>query len=165
MDMMTFLTWFGAGLSIIGAAVSIWQAIRSQSAAKEAQRIRAQMIDHREAAELSQVQASCKKAQKSMEKYGPASIAGSLNGISPEKDAGDVQEFIFFLREQRAHFGMSRPNEADQFCEILLPLLDDFAQAANTVILRDFGKQIAIHLSSISAVIKMHLDGKRESVR
>lgn len=165
MDMMEALTWVGTILSVVGAGVSIWQAIRSKSAATEARRIRSLLIDHRETSELSQIQASCRKAQKSMDKYGPGSVADNLHGVSPANDARDVQEFILCLQEQRAHFGETQPNDVDKFCDVLLPLLDEFAQALDPVLLRDKGKQIVIQLSGFSAVIKLHLDRKREAIR
>lgn len=165
MDTMSVLSWVGMLASVGGAGVSIWQASQSRDAAKEAIRIRAQLVDHRVSSELAHVQAICKKAQKSMEKYGPGSVPSSLAGVSPKRDAEDVQEFIICLKEQRDHFGATQPNEVDQFCEVLTPLLDRFAQATSPELLRENGKQIVVHLSSISSVIKKHLDGKRETVR
>lgn len=165
MNIMEGLTWIGTVVSIIGAGISIWQAIKSKSAATEACRIRSLLIDHRETSELSQIQASCRKAQKSMEKYGPGSVADNLHGISPANDARDVQEFVLYLREQRDHFGRNPPNEVDNLCDLLLPLLDEFAQAADPMMLRDKGKQIVIHLSGFSSVIKLRLDQKREAIR
>jgi hypothetical protein len=162
---MTVLSWVGTAASIGGAGISLWQASQSRNAADESIRIRAQLVDHRQASELAQVQAVCKKALKSMEKYGPGSVPSSLTGISPDSDAAAVQDFILCLNEQRAHFGTSRPNEADQFCDVLTPLLDMFAQADSTELLRENGKQIVVHLSSFSAAIKRLLDGKRETVR
>lgn len=165
MDTMSILAWVGTLASLGGAWVSLWQASQSRTAADEAIRIRSQLVDHREASELAHVQAVCKKAQKSMEKYGPGSVPSSLMGISPASDAADVQDFWVCLKEQRAHFGKALPNEADQFCDVLTPLLDKFAQATEPQPLREHGKQIVVHLSSIAAVIKKQLDGKRETVR
>jgi len=165
MDTMSFLTWAGTVASLGGAGISLWQAMQSRTAAEEAIRIRSQLIDHREASELTHLHALCKKAQKSMEKYGPGSVPSSLSGISPANDAADVQDFIVCLKEQRAHFGAARSNEADQYCDVLTPLLDKFAQAHSADGLRENGKQIVVHLSSISAAIKRQLDGKRETVR
>ena len=162
MDVMTLI---GTIASIGGAAVSIWQASVSRSAADEAIRVRAQLIDHREASELTHVQTLCKKAQKSMEKYGPGSVPSSLAGVSSANDAADVQEFVVGLKEQRAHFGSGKPNEADQFCDVLTPILDRFAQAVSPQDMREHGKNIVIHLSSMSASIKRQLDGKRDIVR
>ena len=165
MNTMEVLTWLGTILSVIGAGISIWQAIRSNSAADEARRIRSLLIDHRETSELSLIQASCRKAQKSMDKYGPGSAAHNLHGISSANDARDVQEFVFCLQEQRAHFGETQPNQVDNFCNVLVPLLDEFAQAYDPNLLREKGKQIVLQLSEFSAVIKLHLDRKRETIR
>jgi hypothetical protein len=166
METMTILTWVGTVASLGGAGVSLWQSLKSRSAAEEAERIRSQLIDHRKAVELAQVQATCRKAQKSMEKYGPGSVPSSLAGIiSQEKDAGDVQEFIVVLREHREHFGARQPNVVDQFCKTLTPVLNAFAQATDHVLWREHGSQIVIHLSSIAADIKKRLDHKREIAR
>lgn len=165
MDAMLALAWIGTLASIGGAGISAWQARQSRAAANEAVRIRAQLIDYRKTSELAHVQAVCKKAQKSMEKYGPGSVPSSLSGVSPGNDAANVQDFIVCLKEQRAHFGATHTNEADQFCDVLIPLLDKFAQADTPEALRECGKLIVMHLSSMSASIKRQLDDKRESVR
>jgi hypothetical protein len=165
MDTSLILAWLGTLASIGGAGISIWQALRSRSAADEAKRIRSQLVDRREASELAQVQTVCKKAQRSMEKYGPASVPSSLSGVSPGKDAQDVQEFCIILREHRAHFGARQPNDADQFCEVLMPILSAFAQADGVSAMREHGGLILTHLSSFAAVIKRQLDRKRETCR
>ncbi|MEO7862411.1 MAG: hypothetical protein ABIU05_18660 [Nitrospirales bacterium] len=100
-----------------------------------------------------------------MDKYGPGSIPSNLVGISPAKDASDVQDFLVLLKEQRGHFGASYPNEADQFCETLTPLLDNFAQSTTPEALREHGKQMVVHMSAMAAVIKRRLDQKQETVR
>lgn len=100
-----------------------------------------------------------------MEKYGPGSVPSSLTGIEPGTDARDVQEFIMNIREHRAYFGNKSPNEADEFCNVITPLLDTFAQANDSQGLRDNGKQIVVHLANMAAIIKRHLDAKRETYR
>ncbi len=100
-----------------------------------------------------------------MEKYGPGSVPSSLVGIELKNDAGDVQEFILSIREYRAYFGNKSPNEADKFCDIITPLLDDFAQATNPKDLRDNGKQIVVHLANMASIIKRHLDARKETYR
>lgn len=165
MDTMAQLTWLGTIASIVGAGISFWQSVRARSAADEAVRVKTQLVDHREASELTQLQTSCKKAQKSMEKYGPGSTPASLVGISHEKDAADLQEFIICFGELRGHFGQGSPNQADIFCKALTPLLDDFAQSNSNIEMRQKGKVIVIQLSTIAAAIKRQLDVKRETLR
>ena len=64
--------------------VSVWQASSARKSAKEAVRVKAQLIDKRKASELARVQTVCKEAVKSMGKYGPASAPSSLTGTSAE---------------------------------------------------------------------------------
>jgi len=165
MDAMSVLTVVGTVASIGGAWVSINQAGKSRTAAEEAKKVHAQLIDHRKTSDLAHVQSLCKKAQKSMEKYGPGSVPSSLVGIEPGNDARDVQEFIMTIREHRAYFGKKSPNEADEFCDVITPLLDDFAQTSEPDGLRENGKQIVVHLANMAAIIKRHLDAKKETYR
>ncbi|MGH1460741.1 MAG: hypothetical protein ACRBB6_01775 [Neptuniibacter sp.] len=164
MDAMSVLTVVGTVASIGGAWVSIHQAGKSRTAAEEAKKVHAQLVDHRKTSDLAHVQSLCKKAQKSMEKYGPGSVPSSLVGIEPGNDARDVQEFIMTIREHRAYFGNKSPNEADEFCNIVTPLLDDFSQKTDQG-LREIGKQIVVHLANMAAIIKRHLDAKKETYR
>ena len=165
MDTMTIFSVIGTFASLGGAVVAIWQAAQSRSAADEADRIRSQLVGHRETSELTQVQGLCKKALKSMEKYGPGSVPSSLAGVSQGSDAVNLQEFVFCLKEQREHFGLGQSNEADQFYDVIMPVLDAFAQATTPNELRKNGTLILSHLGSISATIKRLLDSKLETAR
>jgi len=164
MDAMSVLTVVGTVASIGGAWVSIQQAGKSRIAAEEAKKVHVQLVDHRKTSDLAHVQTLCKKAQKSMEKYGPGSVPSSLVGIEPGNDARDVQEFIMTIREHRAYFRNKSPNKADEFCDVITPLLDDFAQTTNQE-LRETGMQIVVHLANMAAIIKRHLDAKKETYR
>ena len=163
MDVATLFTIIGTVATIVGAVISFWQAGISKNAAKDAKRIRAELIDHRKTSELSLIQAVCRKAQKSMEKYGPASSPSSLIGVTPEKDAQDVQEFLLLLMENRAYFGNKSPNAADEFCERINPLLNSFAQSVNAEA-REYGSQILLLIGNMASVVKRLLDTKTEIV-
>ncbi len=174
---MEALTIISAMASIIGAYIAYDQASKAKSSADEAKRVRAQMVDHRQASELSNIQSSCKKALDSMKKYGPAFTPSRLAGINnnltdsfdaqvfSQRDGTDVQDFIYLLKEHREYFGNKKPNEADEFCDVLTPLLENFSGALSPEDRKKYGKQIATNLSSISAAIKKRLDNKREKIR
>ena len=100
-----------------------------------------------------------------MEKYGHGSVPSSLAGVSPASDANDVQQFMLAVTEHRMYFGQKSTNEADQFSEIIMPLLDSFAQSDDPESLRNYGKQIVVNLSNIASIIKRLLDSKRETYR
>ena len=163
MDAMSLLYIIGAVASVGGACVSIWQAYRSKSAADEARRVRTQLVGHRKTSEFSKLQAECKKAQNSIEKYGPGSVSEKLYGASPEIDAGEVRSFMLLVKEHRGLFDVKTPNSADQFYDNLAPILDKFSQSADQVdLLHEFGKQVLSHLNGMSSVIKDNLDRERE---
>lgn len=162
---MEALAIISAIASIIGALIAGKQATKAKSSANEAKRVRAQMVDHRQASELSKIQISCKKALDSMKKYGPASIPSSLPEINNQNDGADVQEFIYLLKEHREYFGNKKSNGADEFCDVLTPLLEEFSRSSSPEGYQKYGKQIAMNLSSISAAIKKRLDNKRDKIR
>lgn len=165
MDMLSVLTIVGSIASLVGAWISVQQARKSKTAAEEAKKVRAQLVDHRKTSDLAQMQIQCRKAQKSMEKYGPGSVPSSLKGVDPAHDAREVQDFILYISEHRAYFGNKSPNKADEFCQVVTPLLDSFAQASTPDELRKNGKQIVIHLANMAAIIKRHLDARKETYR
>ena len=163
MDAMSWLYIIGAVASVGGACVSIWQAIRSKTAADEASRVRTQLVGHRKTSEFSKLQAECKKAQNAIEKYGPGSVPEKLYGVSPEIDAGEVRNFMLLVTEHRGLFGVQAPNSVDKFYDDLAPILDKFSQSADKVdLLHEFGKQVLSHLNGMSSVIKDYLDRERE---
>lgn len=159
---MNIIAIIGAIASIIGAYFAFWQASKAKDSASEAKRARSQLIDNRKASELTIIQASCKTALNSTKKY--ALITPYLDGASPVNDSKDVQDFIFLLKEHRAYFGNKNPNEADEFCNALTPLLENFSKSSSPDEYQIYGKQIVTHLSSITATIKKRLDSKRDKI-
>lgn len=111
MDVIVVLTILGTVASIIGAIIAIHQAYKSKQSADKAESVRLQLIHQRKTSELAALDATCRKAHKSMEKYGPAATTFSLEGISQGAGAGDVQEFILLLNESAALFGPSKSTE------------------------------------------------------
>lgn len=163
MDGISFLNLIGTIASIGGAWLSLYQASKSRSAADEAIKVRDRLVGNREASEIAQLQGVCKKALKSMEKYGPGSVPSSLIGVVPDNDSNDLQEFILSLSEHRNLFGISESNEAVQFCDIVTPLLNAFAKSTTLEKRRKLGTQLVMHLSNMSSIIKKLLDTKKDS--
>lgn len=163
MDFMTILTIVGTVISIGSAILAVWQAKESKNAAKESKRVRSELIDHRKTSELAQIQSTCKRAQKSMEKYGYGSAPSSLIGTSPGKDAQDVQELVLILLENRAYFGNKTPNGADEFCEKITPLLNNFAQSQDAST-REHGAEILLMIGNLASIIKKLVEDRREGI-
>jgi hypothetical protein len=164
MDFWTIFNIVGTIASIGGAGISIWQANNAQTAAKKAKEIKEQFIALRSSSDAAELQAFLRKAIKSMEKFGPASVPANLRGITPSKEAQDVQEFMAMLKQDRALFGKANPNIADQSCEKLGIALNEFAQSQNEADLRTNGSKLYIILMEISPSIKTLMDAKLEKV-
>jgi len=144
--------------SIAGGIFSLWQAKKSQSAAKRAQAVKDQIIVHKKAVEMSELLSLCQKAQKAMAKFGPASFRPNLKGINATLEAEAVQEFYVHLKQNRRLFGESAPNKADEYCEKLSSCLDSFAQSRSEEELRRFGKELFILLVGFLPELKSPLD-------
>lgn len=87
-------------LSIVGSLASLWgawyawnQAKKSQLAANLAERIKSQLIHHRDIENLSKLEPLSKTSISTMRKYAVQSIS-ELSGLSPQVDADHVQEYI-----------------------------------------------------------------------
>ena len=160
--MNLFWTIVGTIASLIGAIIAIWQASKAKSAASEAERVKEQIIDHRQTYELSNIQISCKKAQKIMAKYGPASSTNSLSGIDSEDDAKEVQEFLLLVTEHRDYFKHKlKPelwNEADALCNKIHPIINELVDDSESKAVKERGTKILLELNKFSSIIKNLID-------
>lgn len=158
------ITIIGSIASIIGAIISLFQASRSKNSAEEAEKVKNHLISHRVSNELVTIQASCKQAVTSMEKYGPAATSSSLQGVNHQRDAKDVQDFLQAIAENREHFEHGTENDADRMCTELNPVLDQFSQAQTAVQLKEEGKKIYLSLLNFLSIMKRSIDRNREDV-
>lgn len=158
--MNEFLTILGTLASLVGMAISIYQAKKAKSAADEATLIKTQLIKHRETSELSQVQALCRKAQNAMAKYGPGSGLNSLKGIKHQNDSQEVQEFMFFIKEHREYFDDENKNKADLIYDSILNPLAEFSTAKDTHKIKELGNDILLKINEFTPIIKKMVDYK-----
>ena len=164
MDLLSFIAIIGTIASIVGAIISLWQAKKSKTSAIEASQIRSQLLHHRKTSELAQLLALCRKVQKKMVKYGPASTKTSLQGIVPDNDAKEVQDFILLLKENRSFFQKKQTNDADSFCENMNVLISEFVQSDDKQNLKKIGTEILLKINSMLSIIRKKLDYKQEQV-
>ena len=155
-------TIVGAVASVLGAGIAIWQASKAKSAAREAERVKEQILDHRQTSELSKIQSGCRRAQNAMTKYGPASPLSSLSGVDPEHDAKEVQDFLLLITEHRDYFKHSiKPNllnEADSLCNKIHPMLKEFVDEPGGEKFKNSGTKILLKLNQFSSIIKKLVD-------
>jgi len=162
MDHLTIFNIITGLASLGGAIISIWQARNSKSAAKQVQEVKDHLIANKKTSEISGLFVACNNAQRVMEKFGPGSVPSNLIGITPSKEAQDVQEFYAILKQNRELFGQSERNKADSYCEKLNSSLDEFALSQNENDLRKYGKDLFLVLVEISSEIKSLMDNKIE---
>ena len=160
--MNLFWTIVGVVASLLGAGIAIWQASKAKSAAREAKRVKEQILDHRQTSELSKIQSNCRKAQNAMAKYGPASSINSLSGVDSEHDAKEVQDFLLLITEHRDYFKHRiKPNlwnEADSLCDKMHPMLNEFVDETEGKKLKISGTKILLELNQFSSTIKKLVD-------
>lgn len=162
MDVTVVLTILGTVASIIGAIIAIHQAHKSKKSAEKAEKVRSQLIHHRKTSELTKLETVCRKAQKSMEKYGPAATKISLEGISLGDGAEDVQEFILLLNESASLFGATKSTEIDSHLTILKTSLENFVNSHCLDDTKKWGSDVLFKLNTMLAYIKKSLDAKRD---
>lgn len=162
MDVTLVLTILGTLGSIIGAIIAIHQARQSKKSADKAEKVRSQLIHHRKTSELTKLETVCRKAQKSMEKYGPAATDISLEGISDGAGAEDVQEFILLLHESASLFGSTNSKEIDSHFSNLKISLENFVSSHSSDDIKKRGSDVLFKLNTMLAYIKNSLDAKRE---
>ena len=160
MDPLSFIAIIGTIASIVGAIFSFWQAKKSKKSAIEASQVKSQLLHHRKTSELAQLLALCRKVQKIMVKYGPASTQNSLQGIVPDNDAKEVQDFILLLKENRSYFQKKQTNDADTFCEDMNTLISTFVQSGDKENLRRVGTEMLFKINTMLSIIKKKLDYK-----
>jgi len=160
---MDILTIIGVIASIFSAYIAINQARKASDSAKESEKIKGQLIKHREMVELSILDDNIKRLQSRMSKYGPGSTPASLKGYNHETDAKEVQDFLLKLKENREYFGSEDTNEADVLFDRISPLLDKFAIAKDTDLIKDFGKQILLQINNYIPVIKRILNSQKDN--
>lgn len=158
------LTIIGTIASIIGAFVAVKYAKNSEVFAKEAKKVRDQLIGQRKTSELSEVHAYLRKAQNAMVKYGQASTPALLQGVHVSHDAQEVQDFLLLLKEHRALFGSSNPNDADLLCEKLNPLLENFVDEKDTSNRTKMGREILSHINNFMPNVKKVLDTRKDKI-
>lgn len=146
--------------SIFGGVFSLWQARKSRRAAELAQEIKTQLLNNKATSEVTELTSLHKKAQRSMEKFGPGAIPSRLTGITPTTETSDVQDFYALLKQYRIFFVKSDDFFVDDYCNQLNTSLETFAQSTNEENLRKTGKDLYVLLVNISPVLKSLMDEK-----
>jgi hypothetical protein len=152
------LTWIGTFFSIAGAAVAIWQARQSATAAVQAKKMRDDIVGRNTQSELSDLGGGLKAALRALDKYGPGVGSDVRRGSSPESDAATVRALTAELALKREMLANRIGPKCEEVRVSLNALLAEFANAADDDQRRPFGLDIYNELSAFSGTLKSALD-------
>jgi len=142
-------------ISVVGSLASLWgawyawnQAKKSELAAAFSQRIKSQLIHHRDIENLSQLEPLYKKSITKMRKYAVQSI-NELSGLSPQVDADHVQEYI---SEVYALSDLFPGNKSEHLYKKVNALIQKFVNTNQNQERKELGNEIHNELVAFSLV-------------
>lgn len=160
---MDVWTLIGTIASIIGAIISFNEAGKAKKSADIARNVKEHIVEHRNVKELSQMHMATQKLLKILAKYGVSSDDIGLKGINFKNDSQDIQEYIFFMKDNKFLFSFEENNEVDILCEKLNLLLTDFVNEDKSI-KKIKACEIIVILNEFSPIIKKKLYEKSESI-
>ncbi|MFQ2194407.1 hypothetical protein [Aeromonas jandaei] len=161
--MSIYINYVATFLSIVGGVIAIWQAYKATTEANKVKAYRDEIINVRKAVDFSGVEVVLSRTINFISKYGPSASIMSLSGVTPDKDAEEVQHFITTLRKNKALFD-GYYSELDNFCNELSGLLEKLVACnpSDSKSMKIHGTIIYHRLTDFSSIIKGNLDSLRE---
>ena len=160
--METFLSIAGSIASIFGAVWALMEAKKAARSASAAERVRQELVDRRELAEITQIHSEIKRVLNLIARVGPTSTPQHVKGVNCAEIAREVQAFVAMLLEQRSHFSDSYSNRAIQLCNDLKIDIEGLAEARTFEDKKRFGKSIYYKIENFTPVVKQLSDAKQE---
>jgi hypothetical protein len=154
------VTWIGTGVSMVGAAVAIWQAFEAKSAAKKVVELRDDIIGKHEHGILSDLDGKLTAAHKTMDKYGPGASASRRMGSVIIADATSVRAFVAEFQRHNEMLQSTLGLPVLELPSTLNSLLDQFGASQTDVDRLKFGAQIYQELSLFRGSMKQAIDTK-----
>jgi len=157
--MSSLLNFIAMLVSIVGGAVSVWQAISARSQARRVLAYRNEISAVRGASNFSAIDSALVRAIADMSKYGPAAAESSLVGVDPAKDAAEVQSLITVVRRNKLEFSNGQ-RELDELCdrlsEDIAKLVDSYPSSPADM--KNAGVKVYHRLTEFSAIVRGYLD-------
>lgn len=160
--METVLSIAGSIASIFAAIWAVVYARRSSNFAKKAKELRDEIVDRRQLIEISQVHSETRRILAVLADVGPTSTSTSIKGLNCSSIARQVEEYVRFLTEQRAHFSQMFDNRATELCNNLRPEIENLAQARSFAAIRSAGSALYYLILEFQPVVKELTDNRRE---
>lgn len=160
--METFLSIVGSIASIFGAAWAFMEAKKAARSASAAERVRQELVNRRELAEVAQIHSEIKRVLGVIARVGPTSTPQHVKGVNCADIAGEVQAFIAMLLEQRNHFSDFYSDRATELRNELKMDIEGLAEARAFEDKKRFGKSIYYKIENFTPVVKQLSDAKQE---
>ncbi|MEZ9159862.1 hypothetical protein AB4169_16435 [Vibrio lentus] len=161
--MPNYINYVATFLSIVGGVIAIWQAYKATTEASKAKTYRDEIINVRKAVDFSGIETVLSRTINLISKYGPSASMSTLSGVSPDKDAEEVQHFITTLRKNKILFD-GYYSEIDKFCNELSDLLEKLVACnpSDSKSMKSHGTVIYHRLTDFSSILKGNLDLLKE---
>ena len=153
-------TWIGTAVSILGAAIAVWQARQATSAANRAKEVRDEIEMSHQHGELSGLDSLLAAACRAMDKYGPGVGPIKRRGASPEEDAAVVRAFMAGMDRHRVMLNTTFGKPCDDVRDRINGLLVDFGEAPDDAVRLEKGRAIYLEITTFSGNMKQALDKK-----
>lgn len=160
--METFLSIVGSIASIFGAIWALVEAKNAARSASAAERVRQELVDRRELAEVAQIHSEIKRVLSVVARVGPASTPQLVKGVNCADIAREVQAFVAMLFEQRSHFSDFYSDRASELRNDLKMDIEGLAEAKTFDDKKLFGKSIYYKIENFTPVVKQLSDAKQE---
>lgn len=157
---MAVLTVIGTVASFYGAWLAWKQACISKLAAKSAENIKEQLINHRATSELSELLVYIEFTRRTFTKYGSGK-SSSLTGVNQGGDAEVALEFAHKLKKFRDYFSASGNNVADDTSDQISDEVGRFKSASKEDI-SDIGFSILNKVVAFSPILQKKLTEQKE---
>lgn len=153
----------GSIASIYGAILSINAKNKSENFATKAEQAKNSILKKQKTTNLGNILFEAKRVQQTFGKYSIAQSNKSLAGVEFNKDAENLQDFIFNFNENRAVIEQTTDIETETTYTELNNLLTSFSGARNTGKI-SFGKQIRLSVDDIIFKMKRSIDNRNETI-
>ena len=152
-------------LSIAGAAWAYIEADKASLSAKQATRVRDEILGRKELLEISHVYTETNRILSVSSKIGPSSNPELLVGINTVEIASQIQEYVQFINGHSSHFSDLFDNSAQELCTDLRDDIEKLAETRSPTKIKRIGKQIYYKILKFQPVAKSVSDAKFSAIK
>lgn len=156
---------WGGIASLIGAAIAIWQAWKSNRSANQAEAARIELVQRRDVGDVEAVAVETSRILKVVAKVGPSCTIESIRGMSAAGIATEVDEYRMAIGERSSTFEAEGENEIERLCRELEPEIVRLSEAGTFEEIKDAGRSIHGKVMGFHTVIRQLARQKWQTLR